>query len=185
MGRRWRQAICTVLLGMAVLTSALWVLSYRQSSSNRLAAGFCFDTADASREGSHIIFSRGLLSCWIRRDESMELPFRRQTSRIMWRTTYLRFQVLPDPAGPITRCSHCEFAIAAKKPGRRVVVHVVMVPFVMLVAMFAAVPVLMVGRAAWRRWSPRNSTACSHCGYDLTGNESGVCPECGNAAGTG
>ncbi len=23
---------------------------------------------------------------------------------------------------------------------------------------------------------------CPHCGYDLTGNESGVCPECGRAA---
>ena len=23
---------------------------------------------------------------------------------------------------------------------------------------------------------------CLHCGYDLTGNESGVCPECGKVA---
>jgi hypothetical protein len=22
---------------------------------------------------------------------------------------------------------------------------------------------------------------CPHCGYDLTGNVSGVCPECGNS----
>ena len=25
---------------------------------------------------------------------------------------------------------------------------------------------------------------CLHCGYNLTGNESGVCPECGKAAGS-
>ena len=23
---------------------------------------------------------------------------------------------------------------------------------------------------------------CQHCGYDLTGNESGICPECGRVA---
>ena len=27
-----------------------------------------------------------------------------------------------------------------------------------------------------RRW---RDGLCVHCGYDLTGNESGVCPECG------
>lgn len=184
MSRRWRQAVCIVLLGMAVLTCALWVLSYRQSSANGMATGFCFDTADASRQGSHLIFSGGSLSWWIRREESLEVPFRRQTSRMIWRTTYFRFQVLPDQARSIT-CSHCEQAVVANKPGRRVVAHVVMVPLPLLVAMFAAVPVLMLGRAAWRRWFPRDPSACSHCGYDLTGNESGVCPECGNSVRSG
>ena len=32
---------------------------------------------------------------------------------------------------------------------------------------------------ARRRGYPRG--CCSRCGYDLTGNESGVCPECGKA----
>ena len=27
----------------------------------------------------------------------------------------------------------------------------------------------------------RRSGQCAHCAYDLTGNESGVCPECGAA----
>ena len=27
----------------------------------------------------------------------------------------------------------------------------------------------------------RRSGECTNCGYDLTGNESGVCPECGEA----
>ena len=40
-----------------------------------------------------------------------------------------------------------------------------------------------VSVAAWRRrfdrrWAPGH---CRQCGYDLTGNESGVCPECGRA----
>ena len=35
----------------------------------------------------------------------------------------------------------------------------------------------------WRTLHPNPRTLpghCSKCGYDLTGNESGVCPECGS-----
>jgi len=31
----------------------------------------------------------------------------------------------------------------------------------------------------WCRWIRIESRRCSHCGYDLTGNVSGRCPECG------
>jgi predicted RNA-binding Zn-ribbon protein involved in translation (DUF1610 family) len=33
----------------------------------------------------------------------------------------------------------------------------------------------------WRRWRFRREEAplCRHCGYNLTGNVSGICPECG------
>ena len=42
---------------------------------------------------------------------------------------------------------------------------------------------------AWHRWDRPNELRrerlakgqCPHCGYDLTGNVSGVCPECGSA----
>ena len=30
-----------------------------------------------------------------------------------------------------------------------------------------------------RRWRRRRIGHCLDCGYDLTGNESGVCPDCG------
>ena len=40
-------------------------------------------------------------------------------------------------------------------------------------------------RLRWRRWTvrPLNSMLCESCGYNLTGNESGVCPECGTSTG--
>ena len=47
------------------------------------------------------------------------------------------------------------------------------IPFVMV-----AVP------SAWLWWRGRRRFAagcCQHCGYDLTGNASGICPECGTA----
>jgi hypothetical protein len=34
---------------------------------------------------------------------------------------------------------------------------------------------------SWRRVRRRRANVCRGCGYDLTGNVSGVCPECGRA----
>ena len=42
------------------------------------------------------------------------------------------------------------------------------------------------GPAGWRWWRGRvgmhrlHRNLCPHCGYNLTGNVSGVCPECGD-----
>lgn len=36
---------------------------------------------------------------------------------------------------------------------------------------------------AWRRRRRRDLPLCECCGYNLTGNESGICPECGEPAG--
>ena len=49
----------------------------------------------------------------------------------------------------------------------------------LLMIAFSVLPAL----AAWRLWRARRSSsgACGFCGYDLTGNTSGVCPECGTA----
>ncbi len=57
---------------------------------------------------------------------------------------------------------------------------------------FALLPVLLFTAAAFsfllaryarhrlaRRFERCSGQACVHCGYDLTGNTSGVCPECG------
>ncbi|MHC4065841.1 MAG: RING finger protein [Planctomycetota bacterium] len=51
-------------------------------------------------------------------------------------------------------------------------------PLVFLIPFFAAYPALVVYRGARRR-RRRKRGLCKSCKYDLTGNESGVCPECG------
>jgi len=52
------------------------------------------------------------------------------------------------------------------------------IPFVA----FIAYPTVAFLRGPARRWRRRRAGRCIRCGYDLTGNESGVCPECGQAA---
>jgi hypothetical protein len=47
------------------------------------------------------------------------------------------------------------------------------------VIVFAAYPVVALLRGPVRRWRRRTRCVCIECGYDLTGNVSGICPECG------
>ena len=42
---------------------------------------------------------------------------------------------------------------------------------------FTILPVIWL--FVWRKRSKLGPNACNNCGYDLTGNETGECPECG------
>ena len=65
------------------------------------------------------------------------------------------------------------------RPGQRAVELVV--PIWALVVLTAVLP----ARAGWKRLRRTGKAgACSKCGYDLTGNTSGVCPECGDVRAT-
>jgi hypothetical protein len=55
-----------------------------------------------------------------------------------------------------------------------------------IAALFTLVAVrFIIQSLAWvprqQRWDRSARGLCSHCGYDLTGNASGICPECGTA----
>jgi len=66
-----------------------------------------------------------------------------------------------------------EFFNVDLKPGEAMVVHVA---YNIILA--------MVITALYRHFRPlrlTNPNACLSCHYDLTGNESGTCPECGTA----
>ncbi len=47
--------------------------------------------------------------------------------------------------------------------------------------LFAAYPAVAFVRGPLRRWRRRRKGQCVTCGYNLTGNTSGRCPECGEA----
>lgn len=52
-----------------------------------------------------------------------------------------------------------------------------------LAVAFAAYPTIAFIRGPVRRWRRQRKGQCVKCGYNLTGNVSGVCPECGEQIG--
>jgi predicted RNA-binding Zn-ribbon protein involved in translation (DUF1610 family) len=59
------------------------------------------------------------------------------------------------------------------------------VPFTTVVPLWSFALLFMIGAGIWplvalRRVRRRRKGRCSQCGYDLTGNVSGRCPECGS-----
>lgn len=56
------------------------------------------------------------------------------------------------------------------------------VPFVAMGLFLALLPGLWLA-VAWRRRMVVSRNRCTKCSYNLTGNTSGVCPECGSAIG--
>jgi hypothetical protein len=61
-----------------------------------------------------------------------------------------------------------------------------MFPFRYFAAVLLLLPVIRFGILPMVRWikSKRRAGGCRKCGYDLTGNVSGVCPECGSKIAT-
>jgi len=59
------------------------------------------------------------------------------------------------------------------------------VPRGLFFVVFATYPTAAFIRGPVLRWRRRRRGLCLKCGYDLTGNVSGVCPECGSELVTG
>jgi hypothetical protein len=85
--------------------------------------------------------------------------------------------------------SHWGFALEdrayPRRSGGEIRVRKALVPLPAVAGVAMVVVVLLAGlrRAARRRWRLANGI-CIACGYDLTGNVSGKCPECGVAVPT-
>ncbi len=57
------------------------------------------------------------------------------------------------------------------------------IPLYFPCVLFAAYPAIVLVRAPLRRWRRRRKGLCLKCSYDLTGNVTGTCPECGSKIG--
>jgi hypothetical protein len=74
----------------------------------------------------------------------------------------------------------CPAQISSRPSMTSATLYIVPLWFVALVTVAMPMAWLRpVGRV--RRWHKRRPGRCSHCCYDLSGNVSGVCPECGNS----
>jgi hypothetical protein len=58
----------------------------------------------------------------------------------------------------------------------------VQAPLWLLFALWSSYPIVAFVRGPVRRWRRRRRGLCVKCGYNLTGNVSGICPECGAGA---
>jgi hypothetical protein len=54
-------------------------------------------------------------------------------------------------------------------------------PIWLIVLLCCLYPAILLLRGPLRRWRRRRKGLCLKCGYNLTGNTSGRCPECGDA----
>ena len=55
--------------------------------------------------------------------------------------------------------------------------YMVILPHWFLALIFATLPAIWLYK--WNKRRKLGPNACPSCGYDLTGNETGECPECG------
>ena len=68
---------------------------------------------------------------------------------------------------------------SATNAGVHQIMERIRIPLLLPVLLFGSYPLLAFLRGPLRRYRRRRNGLCLKCGYDLTGNVSGVCPECG------
>jgi hypothetical protein len=61
-------------------------------------------------------------------------------------------------------------------------VYALVIPHWFLLLMLAVLPVIWLIK--WQKRRRLGPNACHQCAYDLTGNQTGICPECGAGVGT-
>ena len=165
-----RKACIAVLLLGAVATAVRWVGSYlKRSSTIRIVGGN--------------VDERGWAVTGIRGDPAVD------TRVIGFRGDLI---VMRFPShGPIGKPSHewkvGTYGVTVWAPPRYAFgppstgALAVKVPFCLLFAVLAAYPSIAFIRGPVRRWRRQRKGLCRMCGYDLTGNASRRCPECGEA----
>jgi hypothetical protein len=164
-----RRAVIILLSGAGFLTAGLLVLSHLQWPGSRHGSGFGIDIGHSPltyygwwvnhgynpgrprQQGLHVAEGRITFS--------FSKPTRQfKATEYDWRPGIIR----------ITRMS------GWWKSTLRITM-----PLWLPLCLFLAYPVISFIRGPLRRFHRRRQGSCLGCGYDLTGNLSGTCPECG------
>lgn len=143
-------------------TGFFWIDSYRERPLEYGGdVGLYIEADMAPRDHFLISTEHGyLMLTWIRFGEAQELPH--ITDYELLGFAYHRFQETScDPA--------CKDAICGR--------HFIL-PFWSLLVLSIIYPAAFILRRLRDRSCPA-FLRCSHCNYNLTGNTSGICPECG------
>ena len=174
-----RKAIIVVLTLGAVGTIGLWADTYRGGRVTLDGLdfpGWCGDLSPTSDIGLHVTGRMGaacvLFRCPV---DPTEVGVVRD-STLTGNLGYLRY-----PYGAFKPCILNANHHYVEPPGMRLVMHGVCLPFWLLLISFAAYPSIAFIRGPLRRYRRRKRGLCLRCGYNLEGNVSGVCSECGEA----
>lgn len=193
LGRGLFNAVTMLSLLLLIATAALWARSYWRF----VDAGRITTWRDTSGYTQHLIrlgCDRGRF-LFARRDISWPWAYR-PTTRIAvdWeseRGPYLRqertfdlYQTFPKQRGERTWTKDfagCRFRRLIESNGNSgdsMLGVVIIVPAAYACVAFAVLPIAYAVRRRRLRLAARKGL-CRTCAYDLTGNVSGVCPECG------
>jgi hypothetical protein len=152
----------------------LWVLSvyWRPLRADVVRLG------EPAREAHILVRDGALLVSGLRSVKPYPIYFATHVDRFTWEAFSFRIRVRDIPN---------VYLVDSEKNRRQVLklarVTSVKVPCWMLVAILASVSLLVSIRWRARRRRRASRGMCIQCGYDLRGNISGVCPECGCATG--
>ena len=175
--RRKLFIFCAIVSGVLCLaTAGLWVLSYWKTyhiycrfSHQRWGLGTVPEAATI--EHSRIVNGHGFLDAGRCRFYSIPTD-PRQPRQLRDHWTTLGWYYL-------------EMTFHHDVPEREQRASVLFVPFWFLILVWGLLPgrLLYVIAMKWRREKRKRLGLCEQCGYDLTGNVTGMCSECGAAMG--
>lgn len=162
-----RKVIIVLLTLMATTSGTIGVLSGSGCSSwsQRLWSSGEPDTTGYQQLSLFWGTTRLVLVNQLEYLDAHAVPSEKKYSGPGWR--YIRAVVLNEPSSLYVRTS--VLVVASYIP-------------ILLAIMFSTYPCIAFVRGPLRRWRRRRKGLCLTCGYDLTGNESGVCSECGTKA---
>ena len=161
-----RKAIIVVLTLGAMGAAAIWVLSSTTVGKSLFADSVPMRSYDfrltCPRVGSIAVVSCRLVTV----EELSRIPARVRISGVRYWYERLGFEI-------VTRSS------SGPKPPEVFYSKGFMFPAWLPFIVFGTYPTIAFVRGPLRRWRRRREGLCLKCAYDLTGNVSGVCPECG------
>lgn len=120
---------------------------------------------------------------WVQRDESRrDLSYAWRGFQILRRIDPKKTEYIGMRSPPLHLMSDAQKSLLAFRNSHQKIEQVLATPSWFPVLLFGAFPTISLLRYVHRlRKRRRNPNGCVGCGYDLTGNTSGVCPECGSA----
>jgi hypothetical protein len=176
---RWRLLNLLTLLSLLALTVAAW-------SASRTRPARAMRVESAPGEGQFLVCDGG--GVYLVAQEVSQAPDGSWTAQV---TGYGRLEIragntamaaaIPPPQASGFSASNALSVRMMPDALCTITYRAVGLPFWFL-CLITAVPASRLCVHAWRRRRKARRGLCARCGYDLTGNVSGVCPECGTAA---